>query len=152
MSFYNKKISIESFAVISMGLYVTLISAAYISPFLERLQSIFLYAFLALSILVVMIRGKIEINPYFVWYFGFAILSFLSVLYSPDSSASLKSFYTMVVSLGLTFAMIVVLNSQKRIECFFKCLIFGTIVLFAYLLFTGQLTVDTNLRDFPLLR
>lgn len=140
----NKTLTVSSLAVLAMCLYMILQSVGYIAPALSTAQSICLYAFLGLSVASIIIRGKVEFNICWVWYFGFVILALISTLYAPNQVKSFSAIYNIVVVFGILFALSVILTSIERMEMLMNSLIFGAVILMIYLLATGEIDLTSD--------
>ena len=117
-----KKINIDSIVALLMCMYTLFMYLIYVSDTIASVNSLVLYAFVGTAALAILFKWKIELNSYLIWYFGFVILSMISMLYSPKDSASI---YNLIVVLGLAVAMSVVMTSKQRVELFMRCLVCG---------------------------
>lgn len=131
----------ESLAVLLMCMYTLMIYLVYLDKTMEPILSAILYLFMGIAIMSIIIDGKFFLNKFLMWYLGFAFLSLIALLYSPNEKASI---YEFIVVLGLAFAMSVVWSDKKKFELFIKCLVIGSVVLTVYMIATGQMEVDTE--------
>jgi hypothetical protein len=109
-----KLFRIENLAVLAMCLYALFLYLTYLNPALTAVQSLTLYAFLGMAMVMVVITGKIKLNGYLMWYAGLLALAFVSALYAENQNAALSHIYNLIVVFGVTFALSVVIKNKNR--------------------------------------
>ena len=104
--------------------------------------SMALYAFIAVAFLAIVCRGKMMLGSYAGWYLFFVILSGISCFYSAAESVSFSS----TIDCGKLFLFCLMVyntvDSKKRVEAVLSICSLSTMVLFLYLLATGDLTAE----------
>ena len=143
----TKKLTVSSLAVLAMCLYAIMTSVHYINPALSIFNSLSLYAFLGLSVAVVLLNKKIKLDVYWMWYLGFILMALISTFYAPNQKASFNGIYNLVVVFGIIFSMSVVLTCIERVEMLMNSIVLGATVLMVYLIVTGEIDLSAEQTD-----
>lgn len=114
----------------------------------STLNTIFLYAFLAISAYCLFCEKSIDIKRYgFVWwYLFFMIFSLAIMLMSPSISEVWGSFYSMIVSLFVAFSFQINMKNEKDFIFICWCYAIASFAFVLILLFTGNLKGDASNR------
>lgn len=139
---YRKDSVFQTIALICACVYCCTLYIGYVSPVLLLLHSLSLYALLGMSLVVVVIKGRLYMNKYLFWYAGFILIAMLSACYAQRVSVVMNSVYGLVIVFGIAFALSVCFTETEKMELFMKFLIIGSVVLMAYMAYTGQLDTE----------
>ena len=141
------QIDIKMIAFFLLCCYVALNTLAYMSFIPLTLVSLALYSFIAISCVVIMSVQKIKVNTYVWAYAGFALLCFISSLYSKYFNASFATTIEVLKILIFILMIVNIVDSIKKIEIILSIYSYCTVFLTIYLAMTDQLFVEERLGD-----
>ena len=127
------------FSFIYIFMCYNAVDVLYIPSFVNSLA---LYAFLAFGLfyLVVVKRLNVTLTQYSIWYLIFMVLSFVTMLYSPEFSILSGQFYLIIVSFCLTFIYQMYVTDEKSFLTFGWFLAISAAFLILTLFVSGKLS------------
>ncbi|MBE7053782.1 MAG: hypothetical protein E7391_05840 [Ruminococcaceae bacterium] len=131
--------------LIFLYIFVSYVAVDILIP--TKVTSVFLYAFLAWGVLVVLMKCMNEPLPtYTLWYATFMTISFLTMGYSKEFNILSGEFYLMIISFLLTFLFQIFIRDEKDFKrlCWFYAV--SSLSLVLMLQFTGNLVGDASNR------
>lgn len=139
------KVKLRDIQLWTFCAYMFGISASYISPSLEPVFNLMMYAFILITIVRVLFQKNLTIKGHTRYYFVFFAVCAVSLLYAPSKSSAFNSLYQVILCLVFSFCIHQLRCTKKDIELIGKVYILGIAVLFVYLLLTGRL-ITTEIR------
>lgn len=130
-SFFQKA-TLFVICVYAVSLYVGYISSALLS-----LQGLTLYAMVGLFALVVIQKGSLRLNAYFIWYGLFMALALFSCIYAPNRGVAFSEIYSLLIVLVFALTITMVVTKREHIEYILIALLIGSSILTVYLAVTG---------------
>lgn len=131
-------LKIENIAVALMCIYAMLVYANYVSPSLAAVQSLALYAFVGMGAVMAVLRGKLRLNQYSVWYMVYLSLSFVCALFSAEQSFSISHAYRLLVVFLITLAMVSIVRTRRHLELLMASMVVGATILAVYMYSSGM--------------
>ena len=136
----SKRLSIVAFWAACV--YFASISLGFLDWMPGIVNSACLYGFLGLAALAVLANGSIRMGLHAWWYLIFTCAGILSYFYAADQTHTLNSlkecFQVLIISVLIFNLMI----NQKRIHAVMAALSLAPLILYFYLMATGQLNTD----------
>ena len=120
-------------------IYMASLSLGYISPFLMQLHSLSLYAFVGVSALSILLRGRVVLTGYVKMYMAFAFLALVSCLYSINLSGSFSSIYSILVCFTVCFCATEVVQTEEHIKTVLAFFSIATFILVIVLVARGDI-------------
>ena len=124
--------------MIFLLLYVFFLYVAQETLLPPRLHSIIMYAFVAITLVSLLLKGggRVPLPSYSLWYSALLLFSFFSFIWATNRTTD--TVYTMIVSLVITYCFLIVLNTKERLEACAKCFVLAADAMGLLLIVTGQ--------------
>lgn len=140
----NRKQKIWDIGMVLLGLYVLFNYIAQETLLPPAIHSLVMYAFIAWTAFGILVKGKVQLNGYTLWYLLVIAFSAISMLWA--EKAVTGSLYAMFVALVLTFCVMNAVNSLDRLEACIMVFVIAADIMGIMLIATGQLTVEEGDR------
>lgn len=111
-----------------------------ISSRVKSISLILLLGWAVVSVVRSWKKREFPISSYSAWYFVFVLISFITMMYSPEKDILSGEFYQMLVSFCVTFAITTFVNSKFSFKTFAYTYIISAVVLVVLLYFKGMLS------------
>ena len=140
----NLKLSTDKiwFGVLVMYIAVGYFAQDVILP--ASVNSIVLYAFLALSAFLILCSRKIKLTSIVIWEIICLALAFFAMLYAPSFSVFGGTYYSLIVNFILVFILTQMPWTEKRFHLIMKTFVFSSAGLIIVLAATGNLSDESG--------
>ncbi len=138
----KRRFRFSSLAFIMLCVYLLMNTLFYIEGMPESLPSLSLYAFVGLSALALLVVKKPRMTGYTVWFIIFFLICSISCVYSLNRSVSFTMVSTVLKVFIFAFMLFNIVDDKSRVEKVMLVNSLSTLILFAYLAYSGELLLE----------
>lgn len=137
MQLTNRKNAFQLMALCFMYIYITFCYVGYISPIFMTVLQLSLYAFIGLSLVSALSKGKVYMNFYLIGYGMFFAFALFSCLYAEKKTVAFNYMYTLFTSYMICFCTSLIIRDKNDMESVFNAIVIGSVLLMIYLIKTN---------------